>query len=84
MSAKNKRPIIDIIELLQDGGGLPEVTVEHSCTEDWVRILTDAHSDLTRQICYYLEDEKNHLQVTRCLLKIEAICKAWREKGPKE
>jgi hypothetical protein len=82
MSAKSKRkPVIDLVELLQDGGGLPEVSAVHSSVSDWQRILMDAHSDLTRQLCYYME-AGNDRMVRLQLKKIEAICKAWRKKGP--
>lgn len=72
-----------LIELLQDAGGLPQVTIEHSSTDDWSRILMDAHADLTRQLCFHLE-RGNDRRVVHCLHNIEDICKAWRTKGPKE
>lgn len=71
-----------LTELLQDGGSLPEVSIDHSSVSDWQRILMDAHTDLTRQLCYYMEDD-NEEKVDRCLKQIEEICKAWRLKGPK-
>jgi hypothetical protein len=72
-----------LLELLQDGGALPEVTVKASSTQDWQRILMDAHAELTRELCFYME----HHQVSRVcrrLKEIEDICAAWRTKGPKE
>lgn len=72
-----------LVELLQDGGCLPDVTVKTSSVSDWQRILMDAHADLTRQLCFYME-AGNERQVNHCLRKIEAICKAWRTKGPKQ
>lgn len=76
-------PKINLLELLQDGGALPDVTVKGSCVGDWQRILMDAQADLTRQLCFYME-EGNERRVNDQLRKIEAICKAWRKKGPKE
>lgn len=72
-----------LLELLQDGGSLPQVTIEASSVSDWQRILMDAHADLTRQLCYYMED-RNEQKVKRCLQQIETICQAWRTKGPTE
>lgn len=72
-----------LLELLQDGGSLPGVTVEVCCAQDWQRVLMDAHADLARQLCFYMEGG-NELLVDRRLERIEAICRAWREKGPKE
>jgi hypothetical protein len=84
MSVKKKfRPLVNFIELLQDGGSLPEVTFKCSSVSDWQRILMDAHADLTRQLCYYMEP-RNEREVNRCLLKIETICAEWRKRGPKE
>lgn len=79
----NKPALINLEELLQDGGGLPGVSVEGSCAADWQRILMDAHADLTRQLCYYTEAD-NEDKVDCCLMRIEQICKVWREKGAKE
>lgn len=72
-----------LAELLQDGGYLPDVTVGHSSVEDWQRILMDAHAELTRQLCFYMGKGNNRLVVKK-LKEIEAICEAWRLKGPKE
>jgi hypothetical protein len=77
---KTRKQLIDLDELLQDGGGLPDVNVKSSGSGDWSRILMDAHADLTNQLSYYM-DCGNERRVKRCLLKIEAICKAWRTKG---
>lgn len=85
MSGKKPLPAfkLKLIEMLQDGGSLPEVTEKSAAVCDWQRILMDAHCELTRQLCYYME-EGNDFQVNRCLMNIENIAREWRLRGPKE
>ena len=62
-------------------GYLPNVTVKHSSVADWQRILMDAHAELTRQLCSYMDDGNARL-VNWKLAQIEAIFEALRLKGP--
>lgn len=73
----------ELLELLQDGGGLSEVTIKASSAADWQRVLMDAHAELTRQLCYYME-KGNGRKVKLALKNIEDLCAAWRKWGPME